>query len=73
MGFLPVPDEVREMHKKVDHLIDRMLVHEKLIDQLISRIDDAKNNNGGVKQLSQELQTIKLSLDVVKDSLRLRV
>ena len=73
MGLLPIPDEVREMHKKIDPLIDRMLVHERLISHLVSGIDAAKNNNGQIQALSQDLIAIKASLDVVKDSLRLSV
>jgi hypothetical protein len=73
MGLLPIPDEVREMHKKIDHIIDRMLVYERLISQLVSSIDHLKSDNSEVKQLSLELQAIKSTLDVVKDSLRLSV
>ena len=73
MGLLPIPDEVREMHKKIDHIIDRMLVYERLISQLVSSIDHLKSDNSEVKQLSLELQAIKSSLEVVKDSLRLSV
>lgn len=73
MAFLPVPDEVREMQKEIDHLIDRMLMHDRLISQLIGVIDAAKSDNAEVKQLALDIQETKLSLDLIKDSVWLGV
>jgi hypothetical protein len=45
----------------------------RLLGQLVSGMDAANIDNRRLKKLSLDLQAINSSLDVVKDSLQLRV
>jgi hypothetical protein len=70
MGVLPVPEEVRSMHAKIDRVLDTVYMHNKTLEKIIGRLDDFETTQKDVQELSRELKHVKDSLPTIKDCLR---
>ncbi|AFM27674.1 hypothetical protein [Desulfomonile tiedjei] len=70
MGVLPVPEEVRSMHAKIDRVLDTVYMQNKALEKIIGRLDEFEATQKDLHELSRELRHVKNSLITIKDCLR---
>lgn len=70
MGMLPVPEEVKNMHWKIDQVIETLHDQNRLLEQIVKRIDELKSNDKEIAEIGWKLKEIENSLTVIKDSVR---
>ena len=71
-GFLPVPDEVREMHSKIDQLVEVVNAQTRLLEKLLVRSTEASGSNGSLTGFEKRLGHIDDSLTMIKDCVRFK-
>lgn len=72
MGLLPVPDEVRVMHSKIDQLTQIVNAQTRLLEKLLNRSAETHGSNGSLTGLEKRLGHIDDSLTTIKDCVRFK-
>jgi len=72
VGFLPVPDEVGEMHSKIDQLVEVVNAQTRLLEKLLVRSTEANGSNGSLTGFEKRLGHIDDSLTMIKDCVRFK-
>jgi hypothetical protein len=72
VGLLPVPDEVREMHSKIDQLTQIVNAQTRLLEKLLMRSAETNGSNGSLTGLEKRLGHIDDSLTTIKDCVRFK-
>ncbi len=72
MGLLPVPDEVKVMHSKIDQLAQIVNAQTKLLEKLIARSGETIGSTGALTGLEKRLGHIDDSLTMIKDCVRFK-
>ena len=71
MGMLPVPEEVKNMHWKIEQVLETLHDQNRLLERIVKRIDELKAEDEKIAQIGRELKEIGNSLTIIKDSVRL--
>jgi hypothetical protein len=72
VGFLPVPDEVRVMHSKIDQLTEVVNAQTRLLERLMVRLPEGNGSNGSLTGVEKRLGHIDDSLTMIKDCVRFK-
>jgi hypothetical protein len=72
VGFLPVPDEVRVMHSKIDQLTEVVNAQTRLLEKLLVRSGETNGSNGSLTGVEKRLGHIDDSLTMIKDCVRFK-
>jgi hypothetical protein len=72
VGLLPVPDEVRAMHSKIDQLTRIVNAQTRLLEKLLSRSVESNGSNGSLTGFEKRLGHIDDSLTMIKDCVRFK-
>jgi hypothetical protein len=72
VGLLPVPDEVRVMHSKIDQLTEVVNAQTRLLEKLLVRLPETNGSNGSLTGFEKRLGHIDDSLTLIKDCVRFK-
>ena len=72
MGLLPVPDEVRSMHAKIDHLAESINSQKALLDKVLQRTLQLGSYEKELKDLQNKLEYLSNSVTTIKDCVRFK-
>jgi hypothetical protein len=70
MGVLPVPEEVKNMHGKIERMLESLSAQNRLLESIAERLDQLKTNEEQIAEIGRELGEIRNCLTVIKDSIR---
>ncbi|MEW6112994.1 MAG: hypothetical protein AB1664_12765, partial [Thermodesulfobacteriota bacterium] len=70
MGVLPVPEEVRNMHEKIDRIVETLHSQSRLLEMMAERIRTLKSDDQKIAEMGRELTEIRSTLTVIKDCVR---
>jgi hypothetical protein len=70
MGVLPVPEEVKNMHGKIERTLESLFAQNRLFESIAERLDQLKTNEEQIADIGEELGEIRNCLTVIKDSIR---
>jgi hypothetical protein len=71
MGVLPVPEEVKNMHGKIEQVLEILRDQNRLLEKIVKRIDELESDKEKIAQIGRELKEIGNSLTIIKDNVRL--
>jgi len=72
MGILPVPDEVREMHSKIDQLTEAVNAQNRVLEKLLVRSAETNGSKESLTGVEKRLARIDDSLTIIKDCVRFK-
>jgi hypothetical protein len=72
MGLLPVPEEVRSIHAKIDQILDVLSAQNDLLGQIVTRDVELKSFEAKLKELNLKMQHVTDSVTVIKDCVRFK-
>ncbi len=70
MGVLPVPEEVRSMHTKIEALTELVSHQNKLIRKLTDQIQQLKSQDKKIDDIGQKFTEINRLLTIISDTMR---
>lgn len=70
MRMLPVPEEVKNMHEKIERVLETLSNQNRTLERIVERLDALKANDYYVTEIWKELREIQNCLTVIKDSVR---
>ena len=68
MRMLPVPEEVKNMHEKIERVLETLSNQNRTLERIVERLDALKANDYYVTEIWKELREIQNCLTVIKDS-----
>jgi predicted nucleic-acid-binding protein len=68
--MLPVPEEVRNMHEKIDRIVETLHRQSQVMERLAERIGALKSYEQKIAEMGRELTEIRNTLAVIKDCVR---
>ena len=71
MGMLPVPEEVRDMHEKINRIVTMVVDQNHLLQRISTQMDQLKLNDKEIAAIRAELSEIRNALTIIKDCVRL--
>ena len=71
MGVLPVPEEVKDMSRRIDDIARTVEAQQKRIDRIIEEISGVKDAVNSLAALGTKLDTMSGTLTTTKDALRM--
>jgi hypothetical protein len=72
MGLLPVPDEVRSMHTKIDQVLEVLSAQSALLTQIITHNSELKSFQTNLNELNLKMQHVADSVTTIKDCVRFK-
>jgi hypothetical protein len=72
MGLLPVPDEVRSMHAKIDQVLEVLSAQNAVLGQIITRNAELRSFETALKELNVKMQHVTNSVMAIKDCVRFK-
>ncbi len=70
MALLPVPVEVKNMHEKIDRLIDLVSAHDNQLQRVAIRMDGLRSDEKQLTSIRSELMELRNAVLFIKDHLR---
>jgi replicative DNA helicase len=70
MAMLPVPEEVKNMHRKIEQALEMLSHHSRLLERIVERIAQLNTNEERIAEIRRDLSDMRNSLTVIKDSVR---
>jgi methyl-accepting chemotaxis protein len=70
MGGLPVPDEVKEMHRKISEVADAVQGQSRILQKILARLESIESDATEMKELARELRTVANSVALIRDCLK---
>jgi hypothetical protein len=72
MGLLPVPDEVKSMHDKIDRLVEAVNSQGALLGQILARTHELGSFEKDLKDLQLKMEYVNNSVTTIKDCVRFK-
>ncbi|MBI5251742.1 MAG: hypothetical protein HY912_19795 [Desulfomonile tiedjei] len=72
MGLLPVPDEVKTMHEKIDRLVDTINSQNALLGQVLQRTLELGSYQRDLRDMQLKLEYLSNSVTTIKDCVRFK-
>lgn len=72
MGLLPVPDEVKSMHEKIDQLVQVVNSQSALLGQILAKTDGLSSFEKDLKHLQLKMEHVNNSVTTIKDCVRFK-
>jgi len=70
MGVIPVPEEMRNMHEKVNRIVETLHNQDRMLEKMEERIATLKSDGQKLAEMGRELQEIRNALAIIKDAVR---
>lgn len=70
MGVLPVPEEVRSMHAKIDALKEIVSNQNRVLQKLVDQVNQLKSQDKKMDDLNQKFTEINKHLTIISDTVR---
>ena len=72
MGLLPVPEEVKDMHEKIDLLVEAVNSQGALLAQILRRTHDLGTFERDLRDMQFKMDYLSNSVTTIKDCVRFK-
>jgi hypothetical protein len=72
MGVLPVPEAVKDMSNRIDQILEILRTQNNILSQMLPQSAKLETQFQELTTLGRKLEVMNGSLEVIKDSIRLK-
>jgi len=72
MGVLPVPEEVKEIGRRIDQALELLKAQNNLLQQIVPELTKSRTDTKWASLVNTKLEDIGNSLVIIKDAVRFK-